>query len=137
VTEALGLGLHLGIASSSERGWVLDHLERIDLVSPFTCIRGRDDVGVAKPSPACYQSVLEHFGVSGAEALAVEDSVHGVRAAKGAGMWCVAVPGPLTRGLDFSDADVVLDSLADVGLGALLARLTRPGPDAAALRPPS
>jgi HAD superfamily hydrolase (TIGR01509 family) len=134
VTEALSLGLNLGIASSSERGWVLDHLERVDLVSPFTCIRGRDDVGVAKPSPASYRSVLEHFGVSGEEALAVEDSVHGVRAAKAAGMWCVAVPSPLTRGLDFSDADVVVGSLADMGLGALLARLS---PEGAALRPPS
>jgi len=57
------------------------------------------------------------------QALAVEDSLHGLRAAKAAGLWCVAVPGPLTRGLDFSDADLVLDSLADLSLRALLSEL--------------
>jgi len=123
VTEALELGLHLGIASSSERAWVLGHLERVGLATPFFCIRGRDDVGAVKPSPACYRAVVEHFGVRPDQALAVEDSLHGLRAAKAAGLWCVAVPGPLTRGLDFSDADLVLDSLADLSLRALLSEL--------------
>ncbi|HMC51367.1 MAG TPA: HAD-IA family hydrolase [Acidimicrobiales bacterium] len=128
VKEAQELGLRLGIASSSERAWVLGHLERLGFATPFACIRGRDDVGAPKPSPAAYRAVLEHLGVSPAEALGVEDSVHGVRAATAAGMWCVAVPGPLTRGLDFSEADLVLDSLADLGLAALLRELRLPAP---------
>ena len=45
-------------------------------------------------------------------AIAVEDSPNGVAAARAAGIFCVAVPGPMTRGLDFPGADLMLDSLA-------------------------
>jgi beta-phosphoglucomutase-like phosphatase (HAD superfamily) len=53
----------------------------------------------------------------------VEDSAHGVAAAKAAGLWCVAVPGPLTRTLDFSAAHVTLESLADATVADVLGRL--------------
>ena len=54
--------------------------------------------------------------------LVVEDSHNGVAAAKAAGMVCVAVPNPVTEGSDLSQADLVLESLAelpwtDFGLG--------------------
>jgi len=123
LAEAKRLGLPVGIASSSPRQWVLDHLDRLGLVGQFSCIRCRDDVGEAKPSPASYRAVLHYFEVAPSEGLAVEDSVHGVTAAKAAGMWCVAVPGPLTRGMDFSGADLVLDGLDQVGLAEVLTSL--------------
>jgi HAD superfamily hydrolase (TIGR01509 family) len=123
LAEAKRLGLPVGIASSSPRQWVVDHLDRLGLVDQFSCIRCRDDVGEAKPSPASYRAVLDYFGVAPSEGLAVEDSVHGVAAAKAAGMRCVAVPGPLTRGMDFSGADLVLDSLDQVDLADVLTSL--------------
>ena len=43
----------------------------------------------------------------------MEDSSSSVRAAKTAGLFCVAVPGSLTLDADYSDADLVLASLAD------------------------
>ena len=49
-----------------------------------------------------------------------EDSRNGVLAAKEAGMFCVAVPNRITEGMDFSDADLVVSSLADVDLAALM-----------------
>jgi beta-phosphoglucomutase-like phosphatase (HAD superfamily) len=67
--------------------------------------------------------VLEATGVAPHQAVALEDSPNGVRAAKRAGMTCVAVPNPLTARLDLAEADLRLDSLADVPLGDLLARL--------------
>jgi beta-phosphoglucomutase-like phosphatase (HAD superfamily) len=51
--------------------------------------------------------------------VALEDSSHGVRAAKTAGLWCVAVPHDLTRDSDLSAADLVVDSLAEVSLDDL------------------
>ena len=123
LAEAGRLGLKVGIASSSPRQWVVDHLERLGLAEHFSCIRCRDDVGEAKPSPASYRAVLLDFGVAPTEAVAVEDSVHGVAAAKAAGMWCVAVPGRLTRGMDFSAADLLLRGLDEVSLTEVLRRL--------------
>jgi beta-phosphoglucomutase-like phosphatase (HAD superfamily) len=60
-------------------------------------------------------------------ALAIEDSANGVTAAKAAGLWCVAVPNPLTRRLDLSAADVQLASLADASLAEVIARVGGPG----------
>ena len=54
------------------------------------------------------------------DAIAVEDSPNGVAAAKAAELFCVAVPGPMTRSLSFEHADLVLDSLASRSLSAVL-----------------
>jgi beta-phosphoglucomutase-like phosphatase (HAD superfamily) len=57
------------------------------------------------------------------QALALEDSPNGVRAAQAAGIRCVAVPNPVTRLMNLDHADVVLHPLADLPLPELLARL--------------
>jgi HAD superfamily hydrolase (TIGR01509 family) len=120
---AAAMGLTLGVASSSSRRWVEGHLVRLGLREYFHVIRCADDVTRVKPDPALYLSVLDATGVRAAEGLALEDSRNGVLAAKRAGLTCVAVPNPLTAGLDLGDADLRLASLADLPLAALLARL--------------
>jgi beta-phosphoglucomutase-like phosphatase (HAD superfamily) len=65
--------------------------------------------------------VLDYLGVRAEEAIAFEDSPNGVLAAKRAGLYCVAVPNPLTKQLRLDGADLVLDSLADLPLEELIA----------------
>ncbi|MDQ6772763.1 MAG: HAD-IA family hydrolase [Candidatus Dormibacteraeota bacterium] len=120
--EAHLAGLRQGVASSSSRAWVLQNLERLGL-DRWDCVRCRDDVGRSKPDPAVYLAVLDCLGVPAANALAIEDSNPGVRAAKAAGLRCVAVPGPLTSGHDFALADLVLASLEATGLSDAAARV--------------
>ena len=122
--EARAMGLKLGVASSSTQDWVRGHLARLGILDRFECIRCRDDVEQAKPAPDLYVAVLACLGVEAAEAVAIEDSPNGVAAAKSAGMRCVAIPNSITGQLDLSQADLVLDSLADVTLGGLLELLT-------------
>jgi HAD superfamily hydrolase (TIGR01509 family) len=123
LADAHRMGIAVGIASSSPRSWILEHLERLGMADAFACIRCYDDVNAAKPSPASYLAVCEELGVAPSDAIAIEDSPNGVKAAKTAGMWCLAVPNPMTIGLDFSEADLVVDSLADLPLPDLLARV--------------
>jgi beta-phosphoglucomutase-like phosphatase (HAD superfamily) len=52
-------------------------------------------------------------------AVAFEDSHHGSRAAKAAGLFCVVAPNEITRTQDFSHTLLVVDSLAEVRLLAL------------------
>jgi HAD superfamily hydrolase (TIGR01509 family) len=125
VEEAAGLGLALGVASSSGRRWVYGHLQRLGLLDRFQAIRCAEDVPRVKPDPALYRAVLQALDVTPADALALEDSPNGILAAKGAGLTCVAVPNGLTAQLDLGHADLVLDSLADVSLAELIARLRR------------
>ena len=61
------------------------------------------------------------LGVDPAAALAIEDSPHGVTAARAAGLRVIAVPNPVTARLDLSHADLVVESLAGFTLDDALA----------------
>jgi beta-phosphoglucomutase-like phosphatase (HAD superfamily) len=66
--------------------------------------------------------------------VALEDSSHGVTAAKAAGMVAVAVPGVLTRSHDLSHADLRVESVADLTvplLRGLVDQATAAGPPVA------
>jgi HAD superfamily hydrolase (TIGR01509 family) len=121
--DARRLGLGVGIASSSSRAWVVGHLERFGQVEGFDAIVCRDDVTRTKPHPDLYLTAVKRLGVTAAEALALEDSSHGILAAKAAGLRCVAIPTVMTAGLDFSRADLRIPSLGAVPLADLLAQI--------------
>ena len=124
IADARRLGLKLGIASSASRRWVVGHLERLGLHAHWDAVLTRDDVGRSKPSPDLYVAAAKALGVVPPRAVALEDSPHGIAAAKNAGMRCVAVPNALTKDLDLSRADVRLSSLAEMPLERLLAILS-------------
>lgn len=120
VEAARAAGLRLAVASSSSREWVEANLERVGLREHFDHLSCADEVGAAKPDPAVYVSALGALGVEAAEAVALEDSPHGVAAAKAAGIFTVAVPSEVTRILEFPGADLVVPSLAAFSLDDLL-----------------
>src|SRR5258708_1396719 len=120
---ARAAGMKLGVASSSSRDWVRGHLERLGILHLFDCLRCRDDVENVKPEPDLYLASLHCLGVAASAAVAIEDLPNGVLAARRAGLLCVAVPNRITAGLDLSQADLRLTSLADVTLPQLLERL--------------
>ena len=114
--EARDLGLKLAVASSSARAWVDGHLQRLQMTAAFDAVRTKDDVARVKPHPDLYLSAAAALGVAPERCLAIEDSLNGVRSARAAQMACLAVPGPITRALDFSIASARFESLADVSL---------------------
>ena len=111
LVAARQLGLKTAVASSSTRKWVMDHLNRFGIGGHFDAIVCREDVKRTKPDPDLYLTALHRLDVSPPEAIAFEDSSNGVQAAKAAGLFCVAVPNPLTADLDLSEADLRLLSL--------------------------
>jgi len=127
-------GLSLAIASSSDRKWVTGHIDSLGLRSYFETVVCADDVAHTKPAPDLYRLAVERLGVSPSQAIAFEDSAHGVRAAVRAGLYCVAVPNRITQELDFGEADRIVDSLEACDLEELLsaadgkARSTSTGP---------
>src|SRR5207248_1820265 len=90
--RALAAGLKLAIASSSSRGWVVGHLERLGIGEGWDCIVCREDSELAKPDPGLYLAALRCLGVAASEAVAIEDSGHGVTAARAAAVACLVVP---------------------------------------------
>ena len=120
LADAKEMGLKLGIASSSPENWVIGHLTRLGLLDNFEVICTADDVEKTKPAPDLFLLAAEKLGVSPDQAIVFEDSRNGVLAAKRAGMFVVAVPNELTEGLDFSEVDMKLKSLAELSLKELI-----------------
>jgi len=120
IQRATELDLKLAIASSSPCKWVLGHLDERGLRDHFECVLAADDVGVTKPDPTLYMTAVECLDINADQAIAFEDSPNGVLAAKRAGLYCVAVPNPITSQLQLKEADLQLGSLAELTLDELL-----------------
>jgi HAD superfamily hydrolase (TIGR01509 family) len=122
--EAERRGLKTAIVSSSSREWVDRHLIRLERAEHFDEIVTADhDPERSKPRPTLYLEALDRLSVTANEAIAFEDSPNGVKAAKAAGIFTVAVPNGVTVTLGLGEADLVLESLAELSLRELLERL--------------
>jgi HAD superfamily hydrolase (TIGR01509 family) len=122
LTEAREIGLKVGLASSSGGDYVRGHLRRLNLFEYFHATKCFEDTESHKPDPGPYLAVLDELGVAPGEAMALEDSPNGVAAARAAGIFCVAVPNPITQCLALTHANYCLKSLADESLRQLLSR---------------
>ena len=100
---AASLGLAVGLATGSPRRVVDAVIARYGW--RFDTICTGDDVARGKPAPEIYQLAAQRLGVPPRDCVAIEDSRNGVRAAKDAGMVCIAVPEP------WDQADLVLPTL--------------------------
>jgi HAD superfamily hydrolase (TIGR01509 family) len=122
--EARRLGLSIGIVSTSTERWVASGLTRLGRADGWTCILcANGDPERAKPAPTLYVEALSALDAEPGETIAIEDSPNGVSAARAAGIFCVAFPNAVTSQLDLSHADLIVESLEDVPLGDLLARV--------------
>jgi putative hydrolase of the HAD superfamily len=125
--QAHEMGLKVALASSSGREWVEKYLKRFKLLPLFDALFTREDVREVKPNPELYQKAIDHFGIPGDEAVAFEDSPNGLTAARGAGLYCVAVPNEITSQLHFGPGsyDIRIGSMADQTLKEIIDTLDR------------
>ncbi|MFM7064079.1 MAG: HAD family hydrolase [Actinomycetes bacterium] len=121
-------GVPYGVASSSPADWVELHLGERGLLDRMATVVTGDEVHRTKPDPALYRLACERLGADPAAAVAIEDSVHGVTAAKAAGMRAVAVPSYLTQAMDFSHADLQVPSCEALDVPRLVALVAGPPP---------
>jgi HAD superfamily hydrolase (TIGR01509 family) len=126
-TQLDRLGLPCAVASSSSIEWVERHTRRHGLWHRFDSVATRTDVGHerTKPEPDLYLLAAERAGFAADGCLVIEDSHHGVAAAKAAGMRVIAVPNRITSTHDFRHADLVLESLGQLDLARFAERWSR------------
>ncbi len=123
--QASAAGMPRAVASSSDREWVDGWLERREITHWFMCVRTADDVVMTKPAPDLFLSAAAGMGVPPEACLVFEDSPNGIRAARAAGMRCVAVPGAITSQLELPPADLVLPSLDAIPLAEMVRRVSQ------------
>jgi HAD superfamily hydrolase (TIGR01509 family) len=130
IEAAYQQGLGLAVASSSSLDWVERWLVHHDIRHRFRCVRSRDDVARVKPDPELFLSAAACLDVEPAACVVFEDSPNGMRAARAAGMRCVAVPTSLLATVELPEVALRLSSLGEYPLEHLLEQLeTMPVPN--------
>ncbi|HUZ19819.1 MAG TPA: HAD family phosphatase [Acidimicrobiales bacterium] len=124
IEGANDLGMDVAVVSSSPRPWVEGRLADVGLDRHFVVVSCRDARLAAKPAPDLYLDACARLHVEARRAVAVEDSLHGITAARAAGLACVGVPNTVTAGLDLFGADLLVESLDALPVAEALRRLS-------------
>ena len=101
-------GMHLALATSSDRRSADTILKRFDLEKYFDVILTQEDTERKKPDPDIYLKSAARLKTDSGKCAVVEDSQVGVEAAKQAGMKCVAVTFTTERPF-LNKADLIID----------------------------
>jgi len=104
-------GYPLAVASSSLPAVVEGRLRAVGARHLFGAVVSSFEVARGKPAPDVFLEAAQRLGVAGDACLVIEDSAHGLAAARAAGMRCAVVP---TGGAWPVGADVRLASLLDL-----------------------
>lgn len=114
VNIAKKAGLKIAVASSSS-------LENIELVTKSIGIFddldlsvSGDDLPRTKPHPDIFLRTSELLNINAHECLVIEDSTNGIKAAKEAGMFCIAFRNPNSGNQNLSLADNVVNRIIEV-----------------------
>ena len=84
-------GIHMCIATASERYQIEAALRRCGMAQFFDAIFTCTDVGHGKDEPVIFRRAMEHFGANRGNTVVFEDALHAVRTAKGDGFRVAAV----------------------------------------------
>lgn len=106
-------GLKLAVVTGASGSAAQATLQGYALQNYFSALVSGDDVKRSKPAPDCYLLALKQLEIIPSECIAIEDTEHGMKAAVGAGIPCIAIPTDMSRNHNFSDAIAVLDGLGE------------------------
>ncbi|MBI5565190.1 MAG: HAD-IA family hydrolase [Chloroflexi bacterium] len=117
-------GLRVAVASSADAIKVMANLKQIGLPpETWDVVLTGETVQRNKPAPDIFLLAAQKLGVTPGECVVVEDAVNGVRAAKAAGMRCVAVAHTFSA-VRLHEADLVRETIAQVQVVDLATNLT-------------
>ncbi len=97
------------LASSSLTEWIESVLQRFGLRHYFKFLISAENLDEkGKPAPDIYLHTAKRLGVEPKQCVVIEDSRHGVMAAKSAGMMCIGLRNGFNNPQDLSSADMEL-----------------------------
>jgi haloacid dehalogenase superfamily, subfamily IA, variant 3 with third motif having DD or ED/haloacid dehalogenase superfamily, subfamily IA, variant 1 with third motif having Dx(3-4)D or Dx(3-4)E len=112
----------LGLVSSAPMENINMITGDLGIENHFNCTISGREVRESKPSPQIFFLAAEKLEAAPKDCVVIEDSPLGVKAAKAAGMKCLAVTNTHLR-QELNEADKVVDSLEDIDLITLIQRV--------------
>ncbi len=106
------------LASSGPRWKICFNLQSAELTELFDVIVSGEDVERGKPEPDIFIEAARRVGVAPERCLVVEDSINGIRAARAAGMACLAITNTF-HSYQLNQADRIVESLERLSVNDL------------------
>jgi len=116
--------LKIALATSSRQEKMKLVLQLTNLTPYFDVIVTGDLVHKSKPAPDIFLKAAEKLQLKPEDCLVIEDAANGVKAAKNAGMKCVAITTTHTKEL-LQQADMVITSYEDLDLQKIYTELQK------------
>lgn len=107
-------GLTLVLASSASMPTINNVFKRFDLDQYFVAKLSGADLKASKPHPEIFEKAAIASGHKPTDCFVIEDSTNGIKAAKGAGIYCVGYNSLHSKNQDYSLADYVTDDFKTI-----------------------
>jgi HAD superfamily hydrolase (TIGR01509 family) len=104
----------LAVASSSDAATIDIIMSRTGLRKYFLQVVHRGLVSKSKPAPDIFLYTAALLKSKPEECMVIEDSTHGIRAAKAANMLCIAYKGKANVNQDLSQADEFIENFSEL-----------------------
>ncbi len=104
----------IGLVTSSQDFKMKRALDILNLSETFDTEVTAARITKGKPNPACYLLAAEDLNVSPSECVVFEDSFHGIRAGKDAGMRVVGVSTTIPENELQGKADFIISDFSDI-----------------------
>lgn len=107
------------VASSSTPDYINAVVDKFKIRQYFSYILSGEQVEKGKPEPDIFLKAAQMLNVSPDFCVVIEDSEHGVAAAKRGGMKCIGFTNPNSGQQDLSKADLICEDLRNLNLEIL------------------
>lgn len=107
-------GLTLILASSASMFTINNVMKRFNLDPYFSEKLSGADLKASKPHPEIFINAAKAARVLQNDCFVIEDSTNGIKAAKGAGIFCVAYKSEHSKNQDYTLADMVISDYNEI-----------------------
>ena len=107
-------GITLVLASSASMATINAIFNRFELNDYFIAKLSGADLKASKPHPEIFIKAAIASGYSKNECLVIEDSTNGIKAAKSAGIFCVAFKSPHSKNQEYKAATKIISNFEEI-----------------------
>lgn len=119
LNAAKNAGIPMAVASSATLAAIQLVMRVLSIREYFLHFCSGEEVEHSKPSPDIFLLAAKRLDLPPDSCMVIEDSLNGLKAAKSAGMFSIAIPCAATAHQDHSIADMNLSSLEELPLDEL------------------
>ena len=112
-------GMQLILASSASKVTIERVFSRFKLHQYFTHVVSGEDFPKSKPHPAIFEHAVTLSIAPKQNCIVIEDSTNGIKAAKAAGIFCVAYNSIHSKDQDLSQANIVINHFKELDFNAV------------------